>query len=448
MDVQIEQKNELTKTITVKIPVTEVAQEIQTGLESIRKTHRQRGFRPGKVPMSIIQSRFGASVQAQVAERTMQRTLNEVLASHGDVVHITQPELLTRDLGTQGLSYRFDAESLPKLEPQGYTGLKIQRPAVEADAEELQRRLEAIQQENAYDQPIEKEEVEEGDRVQVRYTFEGSTGAPRELTFTVGSQEAMPAFHEAVRGHKKGDEFTFTLGGVEGVPGSSVSMTVVSLMERVVPSLDDDLAKDDGRAETLEGLTEVLRKEIASSKEDEASRYAEEQLLKALLAANPFELPEGFFEAQLVNEVRARLRSMLGVDDPSKFGLDIHRLKEQWRDSIRLALKRVMLLEALALKEEVKVDEAEIEARIEEIAAGQKNDAQGRQVRSYYRQAQNRRMLERELLLQKTSEWVMERAEVETITWEAMESARAEEAAASVKAAVESVSGAEEPAEA
>lgn len=447
MDVQIEQKNELTKTITVKIPVTEVAQEIQTGLESIRKTHRQRGFRPGKVPMSIIQSRFGASVQAQVAERTVQRTLNEVLASHSDVVHITQPELLTRDLGTQGLEYRFNAESLPKLEPQGYTGLKIQRPAVEADEEELQRRLEAIQSENAYDQPTEKEEVEEGDRVQVRYSFEGSA-TPRELTFTVGSQEAMPAFHEAVRGHKKGDEFTFTMGGEDGVPGSSVSMTVVELVERVVPALDDDLAKDDGRAETLEGLKEVLRKEIASSKEDEASRYAEDQLLKALLAANPFDLPEGFFEAQLVNEVRARLRSMLGVDDPSKFGLDINRLKEQWRDSIRLALKRVMLLEALALKEEVKVDDAEIEARIEEIAAGQKNDAQGRQVRSYYRQAQNRRMLERELLLQKTSEWLMERAEVESITWEAMESARAEEAAASVKAAVESVSADEEPAEA
>jgi len=426
MDVQVEQTSELIRTITVTIPASEVSADIDKDLEKIRKTHRRRGFRPGKVPMNLIRGQFGPSVKAQVADRLLRSTLNDVIARQQGVVHITNPEVLTSDFVTSGLQYRFRAEALPVVEPVNYVEVEVGRPPVAIDEANIEAELTRIQQENAFNQPVDKAVVEDGDLVEVHYRYislgaetQGEDARWHDSTFEVGSESMMAGFHEAVRGAAPGDTRTFSMdlptdGG--DVP-ATVEVEVKAILEKITPALDDELAKDDGRAETLDALRDVIRADLSADKAKKADQIAEDKLIHALLEANPFELPPGYFEAQLDNEVKGRMRSIFGVDDPSRFGLDLGRLKDQWRDGVRDGIRRVLLLEAIAEKENIEADAADVEAKIEEIAEAQRSASATAQVRRHYLKPENRAMLAREVQIEATQKWLMDKAKLVEIEW-------------------------------
>ncbi|MEL6180988.1 MAG: trigger factor family protein, partial [Myxococcota bacterium] len=157
MDVSVEQSSELVMVYTVKVPAEEVSREVLTELKGVRRTHRQRGFRPGKVPMSIIRSKFGPAVRAQVSERLIRKTMNDVLQEADGLVYVSNPALKTKDIEKEGLAYAFEAEKLPKLEPANYIGVSVERPRVEVTDEDVEAKLEAIREENAFNEPVERD---------------------------------------------------------------------------------------------------------------------------------------------------------------------------------------------------------------------------------------------------------------------------------------------------
>ncbi|MEO1272576.1 MAG: trigger factor, partial [Myxococcota bacterium] len=369
MDVSVEQSSELVMVYTVKVPAEEVSREVLTELKGVRRTHRQRGFRPGKVPMSIIRSKFGPAVRAQVSERLIRKTMNDVLQEADGLVYVSNPALKTKDIEKEGLAYAFEAEKLPKLEPANYIGVSVERPRVEVTDEDVEAKLEAIREENAFNEPVERDVVEAGDRVRLDYQVLSVNGEePAEpmvrsgIEVELGTHSLLPGMDEALVGLAVGEEHTIEVGlpmadlesddpEAEQQQQAQVTVTVHGLFKRFVPELDDELAKDDGRVETLEELRALMRSEIEEARNQEARTAAINSMIDALLQVNPFELPPGFLASRVDDEVRQRLQSILGPNqDLGPFASMLDGFREELRPSVLRSIKQSLLLEAIADK--------------------------------------------------------------------------------------------------
>jgi trigger factor len=191
----------------------------------------------------------------------------------------------------------------------------------------------------------------------------------------------MPELEEAIIGLVPGgtrqarvrfpdDHRTEALRGKSG----DASVTVREVKEKVLPTLDDDFAKTVGSFETLEALRGEARKELEARRERENRAGLEEAVTEALLAAHPFQVPETLVLRQVghaIEHARERVRRQ-GVD-PDKLPWDYKKLLEEMRPSAEKAVRRTLLLEAIAEKEGLMPADADVDAEIERIAqAGQR----------------------------------------------------------------------------
>jgi trigger factor len=420
MDIRVDQVDDLTRTITVTLSAEAVSKDVDQGLRAIRRTHRQKGFRPGKVPMSLIRKRFGASVRGEVVQRLIQSSMTEVLQEQDGIVHISAPEVLTKDIEKDGLSYEVKAESLPELKPADYFGIELDKLKVDVSDEDVANKLEALQVEHTYNQPIERTTVETGDVVRfdsefltedVPSNFSYLAGTGREMT--AGGDDATEVAAGLVAAIvDEAKEISMTLGEGEEAIEAKLKLTVKAIYERIVPTIDDELAKDDGRSDNLDGLKELIRTELAEERKTASDSRAKEDILDKVVAANAFTLPEGFLNARIDEELKERFRGLLGPNvDLSQFGINLDELRGQMRPGVESAIKRGLLLEAIADTEDVAVEEEAIDGRIEELLEKQP-DVHRDVLRREYKKAEVRSRIKHNLRIETTLDTLLAKASV------------------------------------
>ena len=425
MDVSVEQSSDLVMVYTVTVPAEEVSREVLKELKAAQRTHRQRGFRPGRVPMRIIRGRFGPAVQAQVAERLINKTMGDVIREAEGLVHVGNPALKSRDIEKDGLSYSFQAEKLPELEPVNYFDVDVERPRSEVTDEEVAEALEAVRQDNAFNEPVDgREVVEEGDIVRLDYAIEEIDGeAPEEameatdVEVTLGAGELLEGLEQGLIGATVGEAKRIELTmpaleeGGEGSPAVA-SATVHGIFKRFVPELDDELAKDDGRAETLEELRGVLRAEMEKERQARSRNVAANNLLGALLEYNAVELPPGFLDARVEEELKRRFQMFLGPNGSlEQLGIDLTPMKDEMRPQVERGIKQSLLLEAIADKEEVEATDEDLQARVDEEIAAQDEHRQ-EAYRRHYERKEAREQLRFSVRMDNTIDLLLEKANI------------------------------------
>jgi trigger factor len=342
---------------------------------------RVRGFRPGRVPRSVLERLYGHSVAEQIEQSLVSETLPDALEQAG-LEPVAEPEIDAAH-PSEGSEFRYTAriEVKPVIELPDTTGLPARRPAVEVKPEEVEGELEALRQRNA---PLVEEpegtRAARGNVLTIDFagevdgaSFEGGSGKAVEVELGAGRfladfeaqlEGAVAGEDREVRVHFPADYANEQLAGKEAV----FRVHVAEVKRRAVPELDDEFAKDVGDFADLAALRERIRSDLLALRERSSRAELRRSLVDALIERAPFEVPPGMLQRELGRQLHAARHRLEGHVPEEALGEQLARWQEEWRPRAERDVREALLLEAVARAEGIEIEAAEIEARIEQMA--------------------------------------------------------------------------------
>ncbi len=428
MQVQIEELNPTRRKIAVEVPLEAVRSEIDRAFGRVQQTAQIRGFRPGRVPRAVLEKYFGDQVRADVLSHLIEHSYADAVEQAG-LRPVGAPEIVPESLEA-GKPLRFSAtvDVLPKLEVTDYQGLAAKRPIRDVTDEDVASALERLRESLAELRPIEgREECREGDFASIDYIASADgralpSGSRENRLVEVGKDSVPKAIDEALVGMKIGEKRAAEVSFPDDVPDKTVAgrsvrfeVTLRALREKVLPALDDELAKEHGECATLDELRVKLRERIAASIRRQGDEQVREQLIDELLRRNSFEVPKSLVERQVdafVEELLERLggeRSGLEKD-----AARLETLRNDYRPRAERQVRAVLALDRLAESIPIEVSQEEVTKRVAETA--EQAGAQAAKVREVYREPAARAELESRIRRERALEEVVARAAIEEVS--------------------------------
>jgi trigger factor len=426
MNVKVEDISSVKKQLSFDVPAVRVSEEIEKAYQQIAKTAKVKGFRPGKVPRSILERQYASQMESQVFEKLIRENFYQALADH-KIVAVSGPEIT--DSGTlekgKDFTFRAQVEVRPEVEPKDYVGLKLKKETLKVDEKVIDGRIEEMRAGSATMKDADRDEARDGDTVIL--DFEGfingvpfENGKAENHRLELGSKTFITGFEEQLVGMKKGQEgeieVTFPLDyGKKELAGQDAvfKVKIKEIREKILPELDDEFAAQFGLA-SLADLREKVAESYRAQEAERIERDFKDHIIDALVERNPFELPESMIEQQLEymlenlqNRMQAQGMSIQALGLTPEAFMGIYR---------EIAIKQVkgsLVLEAIALKEKVQVEESEIQEKLEEIA--EKNNASKEMVMNFYADESRRRGLVTQLAEEKVIHFLTGKASVEMV---------------------------------
>lgn len=366
------------RSVEIEIPLEEVERAKERVTHSLKERVRLPGFRPGKAPVSMIQSRFESEIRNEVLEMLLPQAFRERVEKD-ELKVVGGPNIadLKFDAG-QPIRFKADFEVAPEFEIGEYRGLPVKYEEPTVGDEEVAKRLESMRESKAEYPNLDPRAVEHGDYVLLHLkSLEGlAEEIDQDVQIEVGGEETLPAFNEALTGmdpeESKGVSVTYPEDyGQERLAGKTVKfeLTPKFVRKKELPELDDEFARDLGDYQTLDELREAVRKSIFHEKQYVAQQAAKEALIDRLVEHHQFAVPEAYVDRQIENQVRAQLRNLAGEGmDPSNLKLDWQKVKEKQRDKAVRNVQASLLLEKIAEREGIVANKDEVDRELQRIA--------------------------------------------------------------------------------
>jgi len=385
MKVAVEEVSSCKRKLQVEEGPDVVRAAWQKAFSRVQKEARLPGFRKGKVPSSMIKLHFADEVRQEVARRLIPEIYRQALAET-QIKPVEEPDLQQVSL-EEDAPLKFEAlvEIKPAITLGQYTGLSVTHTPKPFEDREVDETLEQLREQHAEFRTVERA-ADPGDLVLMDYTLTPEGLEPRSekgYGFVIGSGGVMPEIEEAVIGLSAGGERTVNVRfpdthQMESMRGKAgvAQVKVNEVKEKILPPLDDELAKTVGQVDTLDALKAEVRKGLQTRRESENRRALEEAVTDALLAIHPIEVPEALVLRQvghLIEHTKERMRRQ-GMD-PEKLPWDYGKLLQELRPGAEKAVRRALILEAISDKEGLNPSEADIETEIEKIAVANNRPA-------------------------------------------------------------------------
>lgn len=386
---------ELTREIDVEAPAEEVERSFKTVIKRYQKLARIPGFRAGKVPESLVRSKFAREVRQEVLESLVGQRFRQALDDL-KVRPISEPQV--RDLQLfDGQPLRFKAafEVMPEIDLAGYESTPVERPDVTLTEDEFQAELQRAIESHATVETVEEDrDLAEGDWAEIQFrgeikdaaqavTEEGVENAtPTEpgepitgddVLVEVGGKSTLPAFNEALRGSKPGQELRFEVDypaefGEPRLAGKTVGydVTVKSIKRKTFPERDAEFAKQLGDHESWEEFETQLRDRATTRKKEALENAAKDKMLEAMIQRFPFPVPESFVQQQIEARLDRGLRALAqqGMSTEEMRQLDFARLRSAQRDQATNEVRASMILDRLAETENVQVSDEDLDREL------------------------------------------------------------------------------------
>jgi len=366
------------RSLEIEVPLAEVERARERVTNSIKQRVRLPGFRPGKAPLNLIQSRFDSEIRSEVLDLLLPQAFRERVQKD-ELKVVGSPNI--SDLHFEpGEPIRFKAEFevAPEFELGEYRGLpaKYEEPTV--TDEELSKRLEAVRENKAEYVNLDPRPIENGDYVLVHLKSLSGLAEPidQDVQIEVGAEQTLPEFNEALIGatpeEPKQIGVTYPEDyAQERLSGKTVAFEVTPkiIRKKELPALDDEFARDLGDYQNLEELREAVKKSIFHEKQYVAQQEAKEELIDRLVESNEFAVPEAYVDRQIENQVRMQLHELTGKGiDPSNLKLDWQKVKETQRDKALRSVRASLLLEKIAEREGIAAMKDEVDREVQRIA--------------------------------------------------------------------------------
>ena len=378
MKVAVEEIGACKRRLQVEAGPEVVKDAWEKAFKRVQKDARLPGFRKGKVPAGMIKLHFADDVRKEVARHLIPDVYRQAL-QETKLRPVEEPDLKEVTL-EEGAPLKFEAmvEIKPVIALGQYAGLSVKYAPKPFEEREVDEALEHLREQHAEFRTVERP-ADVHDHVIMDYTLTPEGMDARTETgygFLIGSGAVMPEVEEAVIGLVAGGERTTHVRfpddhrneALRGKAGEA-KVKVTEVKEKVLPALDDELAKTVGQFDTLDALKEGVRKGLQSRRDAENRQALENAVTEAVLAGHPVEVPEALVLRQvghLIEHTRERVRRQ-GMD-PDKLPWDYGKLLEELKPGAEKAVRRSLVLEAIAEKEGLIPTDSDVDAEVEKIA--------------------------------------------------------------------------------
>ena len=422
MTVNVETLEKLERRMTLVLPADTINNEVQTRLKKLARTVKADGFRPGKVPMSVVAQRYGYSVQYEVVNDKV----GEAFAKAADEAALRvagMPRISQKDEAPEG-SLAFDAtfEVYPEVQIGDLTTAEVDKVSADVTEAAIDKTLDILRkQRRTFAQRASAEGATECDRVTI--DFEGKIdgepfdgGKAEAFSFIIGEGQMLEQFDKAVRGMKVGDSKTFPLQFPADYHGKDVAgkeadflVTMKKIEQQNLPEIDDAFAKSLGIAEgTVDGLRADVKKNLAREVKFRVLNRNKASVMDALVKVSTLDLPKALVQGEvdrMVESARADLKER-GFKDADKMPIPAEVFTEQAEKRVRLGL----VVGELVRTHQLQAKPEQLQAHIEEISQSYEKPAE---VMRWYLSDRNR-MAEVEAIVveNNVAEFVLARAKV------------------------------------
>jgi trigger factor len=367
--------------LDVEVPADRVAEAFEQEVKKYSKGLKLPGFRKGKIPKDLVRNRFRAEILNQVVQELLPHALEQALHEK-DLRPIGEPRLDNVDVDPdQPLRFRASFEVMPQIEVKDYKGLEVTEQKTEVGQDDIDKRLEALRERAARYDPVEDRGIRDGDFVMgsiVETPRDGGRPNRQEGAFIeVGTHAYHPTLDEKLQGVNPGDKVDFSVTFPPDYQDRDkanktfdVSVEVKEVKEKVLPELDDELAKDLGEFDKIDELIARVREQAEEEARQADEQHLRNQLIEKLIEANPVEAPETLVEQEQDRRIQELAHSFTSRGlDPEGSGIDWRSVRERQRESAVQSVKASILVDGLIASEGIMETDEEVDREIERIAS-------------------------------------------------------------------------------
>lgn len=382
MQISVENTGPLERKLRVEVPEEKIATEVQNRLQSLSKTTKIQGFRPGKAPIKIVEKHYGSRIRQEVIGEVVQSSFYEALAQE-KLQPVNSPTIdpMDAELG-KGLKYTATFEIYPDIKLAPVEKLKIEKPVCEISDKDIDKMIEVIRKQQRTLKPVARK-ARTGDQLTIDFTgtingenFEGGTAT--DVKIEPGSKRFIEGFEEGLIGTKSGDKITLDLvfpkeyhkQEYSGKP-VKFDVSIKEVAEPVLPELDDSFFAKMG---VKKGGLDTFRMEVSRNLDREAKQAISHRVKKVVLDAlylanNKVVLPQS-----LVNSEAAYLNKQFHTSLQMRGIVAEHQHDDAESEAFaKQASKKValqLIITEIVKKQQIKVDSAKVRKLIENVAQG------------------------------------------------------------------------------
>ena len=415
--------------LTVTIGKADVAASYNEVVAKYAKNIQIPGFRKGKVPVSVLERKYGDALKNDAVSEIVEKALGDIFEemdknkSDDRPLPYSQPTIDDIPLldTTKDLTFAVKYDVFPQVEVKNFDGIEIKVPEVKITDDDLKEELEAIRQRNAMvldkkdDEAVAKDDIVTVNYCELDDKDAEIAGSQRQdFVFTVGTEQNIYKFDNEIIGMKKGETKDLTKE-VDG-ENKKVRVTVTAVKVRNVPELDDELAQDvSDKYNNLEDMKNDIKKNLETALENKLKEIKSNSLLEQLVEKNPVELPASMVKAELDSRFRMMAQQFQTTTEQlekmlTSAGQKKEDMLTQWTGDAEKMLKSRIIVESLLKEKDISVTAEEIEAEYEKIAAGAGVSVE--EVKKHYEDPRSKEYLEDDAKEQKLYTMLFEQVKV------------------------------------
>ncbi len=372
--------------LDIEVDAEQVAAALDKAFKKVVAKVNVPGFRKGKVPRAIFESKFGVESLYQDALDIIVPDAYVAAVQETGIVPVDRPEVDVEQFGKgQVLKFKAKVVVKPEVELGEYKGIEVEAGDASVSEEEINEELERLQKRHAELVPVEEGVAENGDVVVIDFEgfvdgepFEG--GKAERYSLELGSGSFIPGFEEQVVGLAKDGEKEITVTFPENYQAEELQgkeavfkIKLHDIKRKNLPALDDEFAKDVSEFETLDEYKADLAEKLKERKQNELNSKKEAEVVEKVAAAAQVEIPQVMLDdeaEQMVKEFENRLRTQgMNIQMYYQFtGQSADDLKAQMKGDAEKRVRNNLVLEAVAKAENIEASEEEIEAELESLS--------------------------------------------------------------------------------
>jgi trigger factor len=380
MKAEFQDVSETQKKITIEIPSAVVDAEIDRVVKGYSKQARLPGFRPGKVPATIIRQRFREQIHHDVMHDLIPRAVEEALQERG-IEPVDTPDIKDVSLQEgQPLTFTAAVQTVPAFDPGDLSTIAVHEHPTTITEDAIAQTLDRLRDRAAKQEPVEGRPLADGDTAVLeidRTDPDGKSDRHDNVSVELGAAANPPGFDQNLIGLSPGEEKTFGTHFPEDYSVKEMANTDVTyhvkvkeIRRRVLPELDDEFAKDIGDFASLDALRDRVRIDMQADAERHAKQHVRGDLLKQLAQRVTFELPPSLVDREIDRRLEEFARRLMDQKvDPRKAGIDWAQFREAQREAARDAVASALVLDEIARRESLAVTTEDVDKEIEQFAA-------------------------------------------------------------------------------
>ena len=376
--------NETRRDLTIEVPSEVVSEAIGNAAAKLGRTVKIPGFRPGKVPATVIRQRFKPQIMQDVAEHLVSKAVGDALVDKG-VEPISTPDI--KDLVLEEgkpLTFKATFDVVPGFDPGDLSTIEATEPSRAIEDDAVNQSLERMRERNARYEAVEGGVVEAGHTVVVGLERKGTDKDGKagdaekheQVNIELGAPSNPPGFDTELIGMVAGSSKSFTITypedyAIPELAGGKVDYLVnlKEIKQRIIPALDDELAKDLGEFESLDALRTRIREDLEHEATHAAERQLRQDVLKQLAARVPFAVPDSLVEREIDRRLEDFARRLMDQRiDPRQANIDWNAFREGQRAPAVEAVGSALVLDEIAKREQLDVTDEDLDAELQRYA--------------------------------------------------------------------------------